>query len=95
MNNIIFKSINGFEDYEISNDGIVRNKLNGNIVNHNNVNGYKLIHLKNNNKWYQKYLHRIIAENYIDNPFDYKCIDHIDGNRSNNEITNLRWCNNR
>lgn len=36
-------------------------------------------------------LHRIVAETFIPNPENKPCIDHIDGNKNNNCIENLRW----
>lgn len=51
------------------------------------------------NKWYyyvnKKYVHRLIAENFlitVKRP-DQKYIDHIDGNKHNNDVLNLRWVN--
>lgn len=37
------------------------------------------------------YTHRLIAETFIPNPNNYKEIDHIDRNKKNNSVTNLKW----
>jgi hypothetical protein len=37
------------------------------------------------------YLHRYIAERHIPNPNNLPCVNHIDGNPSNNSISNLEW----
>jgi len=39
----------------------------------------------------QIYLHRYLAEKYIPNPEKKPCINHIDGNPSNNNLSNLEW----
>jgi hypothetical protein len=38
-----------------------------------------------------KYLHRYLAEKYIPNPDNKPCVNHINGNKSDNRIENLEW----
>ena len=40
-------------------------------------------------------LHRLLGIQYIPNPDNLECIDHIDRNRQNNSLDNLRWCSKR
>ena len=41
------------------------------------------------------YLHHILANHFIDNPNGLRCVDHIDHDRGNNRIENLRWCSHK
>lgn len=50
--------------------------------------GYRHIIVNRKNK----NVHRIIAETFIPNPDNLKCVNHKDGNKQNNNVSNLEWC---
>jgi len=49
--------------------------------------GYNSVYV--DGKW--KMVHRLVAEAFIPNPLNKPCVDHIDFNKDNNKISNLRW----
>lgn len=57
------------------------------------TNGYKTIILSKNNNKATKYVHRLVAIAFIENPNSYEEINHKDGDKTNNNINNLEWCN--
>ena len=85
--------IMGFDNYDIFEDGrVFSHKKQVYLKPQDNGNGYLKVHLYKNGKMYQKYIHQIVAETFIPNPNNLKYIDHIDRDKTNNCITNLRWC---
>ena len=56
-----------------------------------NSNGYLMVGLGKKKKYR---VHRLLALQYIPNPDNYPIIDHIDQNRTNNNLDNLRWTSN-
>lgn len=87
------KVIKGFDNYTISHNGVVRNKntMNTKKPYINKDNNYLYVDLWKNNKSYKKPIHRLLAEAFIPNPDNKPTVDHKDGNRQNNSLSNLRW----
>lgn len=56
--------------------------------------GYLRVMLSVNNKHYDRYIHRLVATEFCKNhnPLKYKEVNHIDGNKTNNNSDNLEWC---
>lgn len=138
--NEVWKTIYGFEVYEVSNKGNIRRsygysflapngryrayaytssgriglgtfdtqaealrarndyaKKNKDVIEYKTINpsitrGYKFVQLKCNKKKRIVYVHRLVAETFIDNPNNYSIINHIDYDRFNNSVDNLEWC---
>jgi len=89
------KHIEGTNCYNITVDGRVINKRTGRELKQQNDNGGRLaVRIKVNDKNKKCFIHRLVAEAYIPNPNDKPQVDHIDGDNSNNNMCNLRWCTN-
>ena len=90
----IWKSIDNYSNYSISNNGRVINELTKKILSNYPKNGYYYVNLWDYKiKKHKIYaLHQLVSVYFIENPNNYKMVDHIDGNRLNNNYINLRWC---
>lgn len=102
----IWKDVIGFEGfYKINNFGDVKSL--SRIVNnsygttrrirerilatHKDKDGYLIVTFSINNKKTTHKVHRLVAEAFIPNPESKNTVNHIDGNKSNNIVTNLEW----
>lgn len=88
-----WKKIKRNPNYSINRNGEVRNDATGRIKTpyENKANGYMTVDLYSNNKSTKVTIHRLLAEAFIPNPDNKPCIDHKDGDRKNNKLSNLRW----
>lgn len=91
-NDVIWRVIDDFPDYEISNYGWVRSF--GHILKNQLVRQYPHVMLSNQGKKGGRYVHRLVAQAFIPNPNNYETVDHIDFNPSNNFVNNLQWMTN-
>lgn len=96
----LWKNIEGYEGkYQISNNGNVKSLIDnkGNkreLIRKPRIakNGYYYVNLFIGSKAKSKKIHRLVAEHFIDNPDNKPCVNHIDGNKLNNNVDNLEWC---
>ena len=98
-----FKDIHGYEGlYQISDRGNVRrlvyinNRIKIERTNYltptDNGNGYLIVNLYKDGKRKSKYIHRLVAEAFLEKPQGENYVNHIDYNRQNNNADNLEWC---
>jgi len=78
--------------FEISKCGIIRNAKTKAIKSqYVSDTGYYMITISKNNKSKPYRVHRLLANSFIENSENLKEVNHIDGNKLNNELINLEW----
>jgi hypothetical protein len=78
-------------NYEISNEGELRNKK-GKLLSLNmNKRGYLYCNISSNGKVSKVKIHILVAKYFVDNPFNKDTVNHRDGNKLNNHYLNLEW----
>lgn len=91
----IFKDIEGYEGlYRISSWGRVFSIENSKFLNPTlTEKGYSRVDLFDaDNKRKHHKVHRLVAMAFIPNPECKPQVNHLDGNKQNNSVTNLEWC---
>lgn len=87
------KDILGYENiYTIDEDGIIIKVSTGQIMKPVKVpNGYWVVGLRKDGIKTMHYIHRLLAISFIPNPENKRTVDHIDYDRGNYKLSNLRW----
>lgn len=86
------KPILNYENYLIYENGDVKNLDTGKMLKGSiSENGYKYYRLSKENNKKMFYAHRLVAEHFIDNPCELPVVNHIDGDKLNNHVSNLAW----
>ena len=88
-----WKIIEGFENYSVSDHGNVRNNKTRRIMKKCVfTDGYVVVRLSTENKVScLKKVSILVAQAFLHNVENKPCVDHVDNNRTNNNILNLRW----
>ena len=90
----IWRDIKNYEGlYQVSNLGNVKSLRKNIILKGGLVGiGYYSVNLCKNKNHKSTKIHKLVAQTFIPNPNNYPCINHKDGNKTNNCVDNLEWC---
>ena len=88
--------IQGYDNYLIYPDGRVYSKKNDKFLKHHiGTTGYYYVSLCKDGKAKKYKIHRLVAIHYIPNPDNKPQVDHINRDRQDNRVQNLRWVTNK
>lgn len=105
MQNEIWKDIPGFWGYQVSNVGRVRSlsrivkrgnhtvNIPGKILRFGTSMGYSFVNLRRDGKSFSIKVHKLVGLVFVENPKNRPEIDHINTDRKDNRMENLRWVN--
>ena len=88
----IWKTIKGFENYKVSNTGKVYSLAKNKVMKPWIISsGYYAVYLVDREVSKHMLVYRLVALNFIDNPLNKPQVNHIDGDKLNNNVDNLEW----
>ena len=92
----VFVDIPGYEKYQVSNHGKVKNNKTNKILKpYQTQKGYLTVGFWLNGKKKRLYIHRLVAQAFLLNPQDFPEVNHINGSKTDNCLCNLEWVSGR
>jgi len=86
------KAIPSFDGYSVTKDGRVYSLVTNKWLKPRNAGaGYQSVMLYKDKKGKNFYVHRLVAEAFLDKVDGKTCVNHIDGDKTNNCVSNLEW----
>lgn len=88
-----WKPIPGYH-YSVSSDGKIKNDLTQKLIRPCRTGRggeYQAVALRNENGVKKFYVHRLVAQAFLENPNSKEQVNHIDGDKTNNDANNLEW----
>lgn len=87
-----WREVIGYPNYIVSESGAVMSKKRQCLIAQNiGRGGYYHVNLWRNNQMICQSVHRIVAMAFLENPHNKPQVNHIDGTRLNNHVSNLEW----
>ena len=77
--------------YKVTEDGRVMGAKGKWLNPYESRDGYLKVNLDKGDDFKPYFIHRLVAEEFVPNPDNKPCVDHIDGNKLHNFVSNLQW----
>lgn len=88
----LWRTSSKYSDYEISSEGRVKRKSTGTmLIATDDSRGYPAVTIFDCDGQHTKNIHRLVAETFLPNSEGKRSVNHKDGNKRNNHISNLEW----
>lgn len=93
INGELWHNIMGFPGYWINKKGEVLGRKGEKRVLSPNLKGYLYLTIRHSEGRKILYVHRLVAKYFLSNENNYEEVNHINGNKNDNRVENLEWCN--
>lgn len=90
----MWKAVKDWEGfYEVNENGDVKSLRTNKLVTHDLNNfGYHRVTFYDKPRHKRMFVHRLVAETFLENPNNFKEVNHINENKNDNSVNNLEWC---